>query len=211
MKPFKHLLSWPVLIGAIILLLALSAIAVEPGEDYKIASIECHNDLDLRIRGQYNLTDGEYSIPGCYKYNASSNKEEYWECWCVNNTANIHLRTFTNTSNVYDVFTQYYIGDKKNHSNKRIEEFNDIVVQKGEEKKEPIIFPKLEGGLSIGLIFVVIILSIFFLGLLTVKWLMNDKDNQIGGMDDKPLVVKEERELADDEVDLDEFLKNRNI
>jgi len=218
MKPFKYLLSWPVLIGGIILLLALSAIAVESGEDYKIASIECHNDLNLRIRGQYNLTDGEYEILGCNKYNVTSNKEEYWNCWCVNNTANIYLGTLENTSNIYDVFIQYYIGDEKNYSNKRIEEFNDIFVKKGVVKKEPLLFPKLEGSLSIGMTFGIIVLTILFLGVILVKWLMNDKDNQIGGMREKPLVIKKKKKLAKDEVDLeggvvdlDDFLRNRNI
>jgi len=218
MQPIKFLLSWPVLIISIIALMALSAIAVEPGEDYKIASIDCYNDLDLRIRGQYNLTDGEYDILGCHRYNVTSNKEEYWECWCTNNTANIYLGTLKNTSNIYDVFVQYYIGDEKNYSNERIEEFNNIVVEKGGKKREPLVFPKLEGGVSIAAVIIVIFLSIIFLALILIKTLSGGEENKIGGMDEESLEIKKEKpkkeEKTDEDyesVDLDDFLKKRNI
>ena len=218
MQPIKFLLSWPVLIIGLIALMGISALAVEPGEDYQIASVDCYNGLDLRIRGQNNLTDGEYKILGCHWLNASSNKEEYWECWCTNNTANIYLGTSENTSNIYDVFVQYYIGDEKNYSNERIEEFNNIVVEKGGKKKEPFVMPKLEGGVSIIMVIVIIFMSIIFLGLILIKKLSGGEENEIGGMDEKPLEInkeepkKEEKQEEDEEtIDLDDFLKKRNI
>lgn len=197
----------------LLLLIIPLVLSVNSGEDYMVKSIpQCIGEYKIEVKQQNHVDD--YLIKNC-----KEKENNFWYCSC--DIKNFTLKTFDNTSNIYDFIIFYNVpiieNDYSNYSengqpsqldialenSKRQIEINDIKVdiKKEEKVKEPIKFPEITSVLEIGWVvlftFMIILLLIYFVW----KWVSKDEI-----IKDKNKIEKS-KEIVDD--DIINYLKSK--
>jgi len=191
--------------------------AIDAGESYTLKTINCYDDASIKVRGEDNISRGEYIINDC--------KEEhinFWKCPCNNGEPlSIILSTKNTTKNVYDIVLEYNVLSEKDRGTivregvvihdegKRTDNFNDIYVgMKPIDKiKEKFKMPEIPGGWNFIMMVGVILGVIIFTGgiiYLFIRFLFTDKeeDNNIAPKKVMQTNKKDkEDEMSDEELD----------
>ena len=181
------------------LLINVSVIGLPAGKDYNVVNIsKCYDNYNVKIRGEGNVTTG-YSFPGCTKYKTEKNND-FWNCTCTTNSSKLILKTNNNVENNYDVVVEYFISPDRSLSDKRTDEFNNLVFEIPEPEKEPFSLPKLESAnvilIILGLVFILAILGIIWVG----RWVFTSDENQLDSV--KKVEPKKEVVQLDEDDDL---------
>jgi len=175
-------------------ILSLSFVsAIESGAPYFVYEVpKCYVDAFVRIDGETNVFDDNYSFDGCSKIPCEQcgSAEELWKCQCdQGKSMNITLNTGSNVKNIYDIVIQYYISEPisndynltqdeitiLNDNIKRVENFNNLELIPPTPPRKPFKMPVIKNtGMLIiifGVILVVVLIGLVFL----FKWIMKDQ------------------------------------
>ena len=175
--------------------LVAADVNIKAGQEYTLTSIsQCYGDIEVNVRGDNPIGNGEYTILECSEAGANA-----WRCSC--NTAgatDIKMQTRENIVNRYDVAIEYYIAEKLpentdpnstlpsqnaqiNDNNRRTVSVGNIAVSTPQEAAPTRDVPPVntEGTGSAMMLLGIAALVFLLIIILVGKWLYNSKENQL--------------------------------